>query len=542
MPGPSLRTGPSVVDNSSKTDRVGNSLGRATIITCAVTGNITTRAQHPGLPITPASIATAALEAERAGAAVVHIHARDPQTEKGSRETDYFAEIVSRIRDAGSSIVLNLSTGEGGRFVPSQEDPSVGGPGTTLVRPELRVAHVEALKPEICSLDLNTMYSGSAVVINTPESVEVMANRIYEAGVVPELELFGIGDLQLAKHLLGKGVLRAPALFQLVLGVRFGAPADPQTLLHLTSQLPPGSQWTAFGIGRAEFPMVAQAWLLGGHVRVGLEDNVFISEGVLARNNAHLVEKAVDIVQSLGGSIATPDEARAILGLRRPSIHARPRTDQGSWVHTMALTEVGENLLDPTPEESIGPYYPLAFLDGEPKDLSKPQDGMVVAPIGLPIVLSGRVLDVSGEPVDLALLEFWQADSNGELRLPANSRSSAVDPWFVGLARQYCRSGTFELKTIMPGRALWGEGSQQRRAPHITVTLFCDGINRLVTQVFFEGEPGNNHDPLLESVPPHLRSRLVASRHGEDGLVRRYQWDIVLRGDAETPFFDDLES
>jgi uncharacterized protein (DUF849 family) len=313
-----------MVNNSSTTDNVGKSAERPTIITCAVTGNITTRAQHPGLPITPAAIATAVLEAERAGAAVAHIHARDPQTEKGSRETNYFAEIVGRIRDAGSAIVLNLSTGEGGRFVPSQDDPSVAASGTTLVRPELRVAHVEALQPEMCSLDLNTMYSGSAVVINTPDSVGIMARRIYEAGVVPELELFGIGDLQLAKYLLGKGVLRAPAVYQLVLGVRFGAPADPQTLLHLASQLPPGSQWTAFGIGRAEFPMVAQAWLLGGHVRVGLEDNVYVSEGILARNNAQLVEKAAAIVASLGGSIATAQEARTILGLRPRRVDTVP--------------------------------------------------------------------------------------------------------------------------------------------------------------------------------------------------------------------------
>ena len=517
-------------------------MGRATIITCAVTGNITTRAQHPRLPISPAEIATAVLEAERAGAAVAHIHARDPQSQRGSREVRYFEEIVSRIRHAGSSIILNLSTGEGGRFVPSADEPSIGAPGTTLVRAQLRVEHVEKLQPEIATLDLNTMYSGTAVVINTPGSVEEMAARIYKAGALPELELFDSGDLQLAKYLLHHGVLKSPALFQLVLGVRFGAPADAQTLCYLSSQLPPGSVWAAFGIGRAEFPILAQAWLLGGHVRVGLEDNVFIREGELARNNAHLVEKAVNIVESLGGSIATPDEARVILGLPRASSQVKSGADKESWLSTVTIGETEECLLDPTPEESTGPYYPMTFLDGESKDLSRPQEGLVVIPSGTQILLTGRILDASGAPVDLALLEFWQADSRGEIRLSTSCGKPDMDPWFVGHARQYCRAGIFRLQTIMPGSALWGDGSQRRRAPHITVTIFCDGISRLVTQVFFEGEPENNLDPLLESVAPHLRSRLVASRSGEYGQVRRYQWDVVLRGDAETPFFDDIES
>lgn len=290
-------------------------MGRKTILTCAVTGNITTRAQHPQLPITPAEIATAAIEAGKAGAAVAHIHARDPRTERGSMDTLLFTEIVSRIREAGSDIILNLSTGEGGRFVPGETEPALAGPGTTLTTPERRVAHVEALRPEICTLDLNTMFSGSAVVINSPTNVAAMAERIYASGVLPELELFDGGDVQLARHLLDQGVLRAPALIQLVLGVRFGAAANPETLFYLRSQLPEKSIWAAFGLGRAEFPILAQAWLLGGHIRVGLEDNVFINKGVLARDNAELVEKAASLVANLGGSLATPAEARTMLGL-----------------------------------------------------------------------------------------------------------------------------------------------------------------------------------------------------------------------------------
>lgn len=296
-------------------------MGRQTILTCAVTGNITTRAQHPRLPITPAEIAAAAIEAGKAGAAVAHIHARDPQTERGSMDTDLFAEIVARIRDAGSDIILNLSTGEGGRFVPGETEPALAGPGTTLTTPERRVAHVKTLRPEICTLDLNTMFSGSAVVINTPKNVAAMAEHIYAAGVLPELELFDGGDVQLARHLLEQGALRAPVLIQLVLGVRFGAAANPATLFYLHSQLPEPSIWAAFGLGRAEFPMLAQAWLLGGHVRVGLEDNVYLSKGVLARDNAELVEKAASLVAHLGGSLATPAQARDLLGL--PQLSAR---------------------------------------------------------------------------------------------------------------------------------------------------------------------------------------------------------------------------
>jgi uncharacterized protein (DUF849 family) len=290
---------------------------RKTILTCAVTGNITTRAQHPGLPVTPTEIADAAIEAGKAGAAVVHIHARDPGTQRGSMDLALFTEIVSRIRDSGSDVILNLSTGEGGRFDPDASTPSLAAPGTTLTTPERRVAHIEALRPEICTLDLNTMFSGTAVVINTPRNVTIMAGLIYRAGVLPELELFDSGDIQLARHLLDQGVLRAPALIQLVLGVRFGAAANPETLFYLRSQLPEHCIWAAFGLGRAAFPMLAQAWLLGGHVRIGLEDTVYIKKGVLAHDNAALVDKAGSLVANLGGVLATPDEARVILGLPR---------------------------------------------------------------------------------------------------------------------------------------------------------------------------------------------------------------------------------
>jgi uncharacterized protein (DUF849 family) len=288
---------------------------RKTIITCAVTGNITTRAQHSELPVLPLEIAEAALLAAKAGAAVVHIHVRDPETGKGSMELALYAEVVERIRAVDRSLVINLTTGQGGRFVPGEDEPKVAGPGTTLTHPEKRVAHISALKPDICSLDLNTMNSGADVVINTPKSVTRMATVIKQAGVKPELEIFDSGDLRLALDLMQAGVLDAPGLFSFVLGVNYGFGATPETLMFAKSMLPPQAIWTGFGIARHSFPMVAQSFLLGGHVRVGLEDNVYLEKGVLAPSNAALVMKARRIVEDLGGAIATSEDARAILGL-----------------------------------------------------------------------------------------------------------------------------------------------------------------------------------------------------------------------------------
>jgi uncharacterized protein (DUF849 family) len=292
-------------------------MAEKTIITCAVTGNITRPEQHPDLPITPAQIAQAAIDAAKAGAAIAHIHVRDPATGAPSMELAHYREVVERIRASDTDLIINLTTGPGGRFVPSEDDPKVAAPGSTLVRPERRVEHVVALHPEICSLDLNTMWFGSAVVINTPRNAAIMARAIREAGVMPELEVFDSGDIQLAHQLLADGVLARPALFQIVLGISNGFPATPETLLYARSLLPADAMWAAMGIGRMEFPIVAQACLLGGHVRVGLEDNLYLGKGVLAPSNAALVERAVTIVELLGRTVATPAEAREILGLRR---------------------------------------------------------------------------------------------------------------------------------------------------------------------------------------------------------------------------------
>jgi uncharacterized protein (DUF849 family) len=286
-----------------------------TFITCAITGNITKPEQSPYLPITPQQIADSALEAAEAGAAVAHIHVRDPATGRPSMEIDLYRDVMDRIRAKNRELIINLTTGPGGRFVPSEHDPKVAGPGTTLMLPEKRVEHVELLRPDICTLDLNTMNSGGEVVINTPRNVRKMAAVMRAARVLPEIELFDSGDCHLARDMFADGTLEGPGLFSLVLGVKYGFNPSPETMMYARGLLPPGAIWSGFGLGRTEFPMVAQAWLLGGHVRVGMEDNLYMSKGVLAKTNAELVTHAAGILRMLGAEIASAKDARAMLGL-----------------------------------------------------------------------------------------------------------------------------------------------------------------------------------------------------------------------------------
>ena len=285
------------------------------IITCAITGNLTRPEQSPYLPITPQQIGDSALEAAEAGACVAHIHVRDPETGRPSMSIDLYRDVMDRIRARDKRLIINLTTGPGGRFVPSEQDPKVAGPGTTLMVPEKRIEHIELLRPEICTLDLNTMNSAGQVVINTPPNVRRMAARMRAAGVLPELELFDSGDIHLARDLIADGTLQGPPLCTLVLGVKYGFDPSPETMMYARDLLPEGSIWAAFGIGRSEFAMVAQSYLLGGHVRVGLEDNLYMAKGVLAKSNAELVGHAALILKSLGAAIATPAQAREIIGL-----------------------------------------------------------------------------------------------------------------------------------------------------------------------------------------------------------------------------------
>jgi len=285
------------------------------MLTCAVTGNITTPDQTPFLPVTPESIAAECISAARAGAALVHIHVRDPATGRPSMDLALYREVVERIRNEERDLLINLTTGPGGRFRPTPDEPSIAAPGTTLVRPEARVKHITELAPDIATLDLNTMNSGEDVVINTPRNVRIMAAAIRDAGSAPEIELFDSGDVHLALDLLADGTIGKDHMFSFVTGVKYGFSSDTATLLYGRNLLPPGSVWTGFGVGRHAFPMVAQSYLLGGHVRIGMEDCIYLERGRLAQSNAELVVKARQIVEALGGSLMTALEARETLDI-----------------------------------------------------------------------------------------------------------------------------------------------------------------------------------------------------------------------------------
>ena len=292
---------------------------RRVMISCAVTGSADTPGRNPAVPVTPAQIAQSALDAAKAGAAIVHIHVRDPKTTRPSMDGALYREVVERIRDSGSDVLINLTTGPGARFVPGEDDPLKPGAGTTMKTPAERVRHVVELKPDICSLDMGSMNMGPHVFINTPKHLEAMATAIRDAGVLPELEVFETGHLLLAKRLLESGHIKPPGMFQICLGIAWAQPATPEAMSYMKSLLPAQSPWFAFGISLHQFPMVAQAVLLGGHPRVGLEDNIYLEKGKLAPSNAALVEKAAKIVEILGDNVATPPEARQILGLSTQS-------------------------------------------------------------------------------------------------------------------------------------------------------------------------------------------------------------------------------
>jgi len=292
---------------------------RKVIISCAVTGSADSPGKNPAVPVTPEQIARSSIDAAKAGAAVVHIHVRNPKTTRPSMDGALYREVVERIRASGCDVLINLTTGPGARFVPGAEDPSQPGPETSLTRPEVRVRHVIELRPDICSLDMGSMNMGRRVFINTPEHLQTMAVAIREAGVLPELEVFETGHLLLAKRMIETGHIKGPGMFQICLGIAWGQPATPEAMSYMRNLLPAGSPWFAFGISLYQFPMVAQSVLLGGHVRVGLEDNLYLEKGKLAPSNAALVEKAASIIAILGDNVATPAEAREILGLNAPA-------------------------------------------------------------------------------------------------------------------------------------------------------------------------------------------------------------------------------
>ncbi|MFD8463702.1 3-keto-5-aminohexanoate cleavage protein [Streptomyces cyaneofuscatus] len=287
------------------------------IITCALTGAGDTVGRSPHVPVTPEQIAASAVEAAGAGAAVVHIHVRDPESGAPSRDPRLYREVVERIRETGTDVVINLTAGMGGDLVIDPAAPLKQLPGTDLVGGLERLPHVEDLLPDICTLDCGSLNfgDGSNLYVSTPDMLRTGAKRIQELGVRPELEIFDTGQLWFAKQLLAEGLLDDPTVFQLCMGIPWGAPADPGVLQSMVNMLPEGARWASFALGRMQMPWVAQSILLGGHVRVGLEDNLYLGKGVKA-TNGQLVERAVRITEALGSRVASPDEARQQLGLR----------------------------------------------------------------------------------------------------------------------------------------------------------------------------------------------------------------------------------
>ena len=287
------------------------------IITCALTGAGDTVDKHPAIPVTPTQIAAAAVEAAKAGATVVHCHVRDPDTGKGSRDPALYREVMARIRDSGVDIIVNLTAGMGGDLeIGAGETPLAFGPATDLVGPLARLVHVEELLPDICTLDCGTLNfgDGDIIYVSTPAALRAGAKRITELGVKAELEIFDTGHLWFANQMIKEGLLRDP-LFQLCLGIPWGAPADTTTMKAMVDNLPAGVNWAAFGIGRMQMPMAAQAVLLGGHVRVGLEDNLWLDKGVPASNGS-LVERVIKLIECMGARPMSPAAGRVKMGLK----------------------------------------------------------------------------------------------------------------------------------------------------------------------------------------------------------------------------------
>jgi uncharacterized protein (DUF849 family) len=290
-------------------------------ITCAITGAGETVDRSPHVPVTPAQIAESAIGAAEAGAAVVHIHVRDPATGRGARDPHLYKEVVDLVRSSGVDVVLNLTAGMGGDLVLGGDEAPlpVSEEGTDLVGATERLAHVELLMPEICTLDCGTMNfasGGDYVMVNSPGVLRAMAKRVQELGVRAELEVFDTGHLVQVKELISEGLIDDPVMIQLCMGIAYGAPDDPGTLLALVNQLPPGAVFSAFSISRMQLPYVAMAVLAGGNVRVGLEDNLYLSRGELA-TNAQLVARAVGILEAMNVRVMRPADVRAKLQLAK---------------------------------------------------------------------------------------------------------------------------------------------------------------------------------------------------------------------------------
>jgi uncharacterized protein (DUF849 family) len=286
-------------------------------ITCAVTGAADSVRKNPNVPVTPTQIAESALQAHAAGAAIVHLHVRDPATGLASRDPSLFREMVERIRSKNTEVILNLTGGMGGDLLLGPDrTPLDFKAGTDFVGPLERITHVLELQPEIGSLDCGSLNFDESIYGTTPNYLRCMASAYRQKNVRPELEVFELGHIELAKQLLAEELIVQPALFQLCLGIKYGAPATSEAMKAMRDALPANCLWSGFGIGRMQMPMVAQAVLLGGNVRVGLEDNLYLDKGTLA-TNWQLVERARAIIELLGVRVLTSSETRERLGMRR---------------------------------------------------------------------------------------------------------------------------------------------------------------------------------------------------------------------------------
>ena len=295
-----------------------HTMNRKVMITCALTGAGDTVGRSEHVPVTPEQIAESGIAAARAGATIVHVHVRDPETGKGSREVEFYREAVERIRAADVDVIVNTTAGMGGDLMLDPQNPTDFVEGTDLVSGVDRLPHVEELLPDICTLDCGSLNfgEGSLVYVSTPDMLREGAKKIQELGVRAEMEIFDTGHLWFARTLVEEGLIDAPAMYQLCMGIPYGAPADPLTLAAMVAQVPEGAVWASFALGPMQMPWVAQSVLLGGHVRVGLEDNLYLGRGNKV-SNADLVANAVTIITAMGAEVATPEEAREILALRR---------------------------------------------------------------------------------------------------------------------------------------------------------------------------------------------------------------------------------
>jgi uncharacterized protein (DUF849 family) len=295
-------------------------MNREVFITCPVTGSGNTQDRSPHVPRTPKEIADSAIDAAKAGAAIVHCHVRDPETGKASRRVDLYREVTERIREADTDVVINLTAGMGGDLIVGPADAPLpfDEKGTDLATAEERVEHVAECLPEICTLDCGTMNFAEAdyVMTNTPGMLRAMGQMMTDLGVRVEIEAFDTGHLWFAKQLEAEGIIESPILVQLCMGIPWGAPDDLHTFMAMVANVPDHWHFSAFSLGRSEMPYVAAAILAGGNVRVGLEDNLYLEKGVLA-TNAQLVERAVRIVEDMGATVMKPDAVREKLQLTK---------------------------------------------------------------------------------------------------------------------------------------------------------------------------------------------------------------------------------